>query len=307
MILRNYITLPLLLPSLSLLLATYPQCGNSANILIYGVIGSHSTRISMWPLMEALADKGHNVTYLAPFASSDDSEKTSKVKPFIPKKWLQVLGSWDQQMGFYEIRKNNMLPLMWYGLRHMGVLSCQSLYEDEEFLEWIKTSPKFDLVIAEGSANECAYGLVRLWNAKLAIYSTTTALPWMIDQYGFPDETSSVSDTILNYPLWEEMTFVQRFINAVCPLIFGLTWEYEYLPKLEEITRKGLGLGKEQSEQLPGFMDVGRSASLVYLTTHFSIDFPRSLPPHMVEIGGAMYTKKKELLPKVVQLKQEIC
>ncbi len=254
----------------------------------------------MLPLMEALAGKGHNVTYLSPFASSEDSTN-SNVKAFIPKKWLQVLGSWDQQMGFYDIRKNNMLPFMWYGLRHMGVLSCESLYEDQDFLDWIKISPKFDLVITEASANECAYGLVRLWNAKLAIYSTTTTLPWMMDQYGFPDESSSVSDTILNYPSWEEMTFVQRFINAVCPLIFTLTWEYEYLPKLEEITRKGLGLEKEKSEQLPGFMDVGRSASLVYLTTHFSIDFPRSLPPNVVEIGGAVKPKKKKPLPKVAQ------
>lgn len=181
MIFRNSIALPIL-PILVLFLTTRPQCGHSANILVYGIIGSHSTRITMMPLMEALADKGHNVTYLAPFASSEDSED-SKVKAFIPKKWLQVLGSWDKQMGFYDIRKNNMLPLMWYGLRHMGVLSCESLYEDEEFLEWIKTSPKFDLIVAEASANECAYDLVRLWNAKLAIYSATTTLPWMIDQY----------------------------------------------------------------------------------------------------------------------------
>lgn len=202
-------------------------------------------------------------------------------------------------MGFYDIRKNNLLPAMWYGLRHMGVLSCEALYSDPEFLEWIKTTPKFDLVIAEASANECAYGLVRLWNAKLAVYSVTTVVPWMADQYGLPEESSSISDTILNYAPWKEMTFLQRIVNALCPIVFALTWEYEYLPKLEQVTRKGLGLTAEENEQLPRFMDVARNVSLVLLTSHFSLDFPRSLPPHVIQIGGIAMTKKTKPSPKV--------
>lgn len=113
------------------------------------------------------------------------------------------------------------------------------------------------------------------------------------------DESSSISDLIFGFPSGEKMSFLQRFVNTLNPVLFTVTREWTYLPQLEEITRKGLGLTTAEHEQLPSFREVEKNTSLVLLTTHFSLDFPRSLPPYAIPVGGSVVTKQKKPIPKV--------
>lgn len=274
----------------------HSQCVQPKKILFYSAISTHSIRLSMWPIMEALADKGHNVTFLSPLENLDDPQQKSKVHYVTPKKWKKAMGSWESSGKYYDIRKQGAGPKGWLQIREIGVTACEHLYSDPEFIDWVWSS-QFDLVIVETLMNECAYGMIHLWKAKLIVYSTTTVCPPFHDAHGLPDETSSISELLFAFPPGDKMTFLQRFVNALNPIVFTLTRDYQYLPKLEEITRKGLHISEK--EELPSFREIEKNASLLMLTSHFSLDYPRSLPPYAVPVGGLVVTKKQKSIPTV--------
>ncbi|ODN03742.1 UDP-glucuronosyltransferase 1-8, partial [Orchesella cincta] len=284
---------------LQLLLCVVPffsviQGTQSANILVFNAVGTHSTRISMMPYMEALADKGHNVTFLSAFENNDPN-KHPKIIEYLPKKWKEAMGPWEEHIRFFDVRKNKKMINMWYGMKEAGLGSCTVLYSDPEFVEWVKSS-KFDLVVVESSFNECGYGLVHWFNAKSITYSTTTVFQSYYDAHGLPDESSSVSDLIFNFPPGNQMSFWERVVNAINPITYTLMRHYSYFPQLEEITKTALGL-----EEIPKFSEIEKNTSLILLTTHFSLEYPRSFSPNTFAIGGNVVSKTKKPLQKDMQ------
>lgn len=278
-------------------ISSHFQYAQSAEILFYGAVGTHSTRISMFPLMEALAEKGHNVTFLSAFENFEDPNKKSKITYYTPKKWAQEMGDWNDHLSIFEIRKTGQMTNMWLGFQDFGILACQSMYSDPEYINWVK-STKFDLVIMESFLNECVFGLVHLHKAKLIVYGTSTPFPWFMESYGLPDESSSIVDGTFTFKAFGDgMSFIERVKNAVMPIVYRHQRDWTYFPVLEQLTRDSLGLGKDE---LPGFREIEKNVNLVFLTSHFTIDMPRSLPPNVIPIGGNVVTKKIKPMPKVI-------
>ncbi len=149
----------------------YFQNVESAEILFYGSVGTHSMRISMLPLMEALAEKGHNVTYLHAFHNFEDPNKKSKINYYTPKKWSEEMKDWDDLLDIFEIRKTGGNSNMWLGFQDFGILACQAMYSDPEYVNWVKTS-KFDLVVMESVVNEC------LWTCTSSQSKTYRLCDW---------------------------------------------------------------------------------------------------------------------------------
>jgi len=286
---------------------SFPHATQSKNILVWGAVGSHSIRLSMTPFMEALVEKGHNVTFITAFEDMEvDPKKKSKINTYAPKKWKEAMGaSWEtEDVNYFDPRKTFYrygVPKVWYDVRGLGILSCECFYTDPEFLEWVKSSPKYDLVVVEMLVNECAFGLAHLWGSKVVIYSTTSVIPGFHDAHGIPDESSSVSDIFFGFPPGNEMSFVERFINAFHSIFFTLTKEYYFYPVIEEITRKGFKeLGIDEN-RVPSFSEVEKNVSLVLLTSHYSLDYPRSFPPNVIPIGGSVVSKTKKPMSKEME------
>lgn len=165
---------------------TEPQCVEAKNILVYGAVGSHSIRLSMWPMMEQLSNNGHNVTFLSALENFEDTKKKSKVTSYTPTKLKEAMSSWGEYFDFYAGRQNKYgVPFAWMQARVQGIISCEALYSDPDFVNFVETS-HFDLVIVEMLVNECAFGLARKWNSKLIMYSTTSVVPWFPDAHGLP-------------------------------------------------------------------------------------------------------------------------
>lgn len=265
-----------------------PVSVSSANILVYGILSSYSQRISLWSLLEALSDNGHDVTYMSAY---EIKEPHPRIKDYTPRLWKEKMGPWEEHLSFYDIRKNKRMVKMWFELPSMGLSACETLYSDPEFVSWLN-STHFNLVIMDGLMNECAYSMVHYWKAKLIVYSTTSTMSWYYDSHGLPDESSSVSDLMYDFPPGKKMSFLERFVNAMTPLVWKAVREYWYIPQLEEICRKGL-----QVKEIPPFIEIEKNASLVMITTHYTLDYPRSLPPNVVAVGGVAAAGSEQLKP----------
>lgn len=166
------------------------------------------------------------------------------------------------------------------------------MYSDDEFVNWVKDS-KVDLIFIDGLYNDCAYGMAAYWNAKLIHFQTSTNYPWIAETSGLADESNWIPDMVVHYSL--PMTFMQRVKNALSPLAWNLHRRWKYFPYLEQLTKDKL-----QITNLTPFEEIERGANLVFVNTHYSEEFARSLSPNVIAIGGIALKEKKSSLPKVI-------
>lgn len=164
------------------------------------------------------------------------------------------------------------------------------MYDDDEFINWVKDT-KVDLLFIDGLFNDCAYGMAHYWNAKTIIFQTSSAFPWS-DCFGLPDETSWIPDMALYYPV--PMSFTQRAKNALMPIAWKLYRRWTYFPYLERLTKEKLNI-----TELTPFEEIERNVGLVFLNTHYSEEFARSVPPNVISVGGIAWAAKRKPLPKV--------
>lgn len=170
-------------------------------------------------------------------------------------------------------------------------MACDVMYSDDEYLNWVKDS-KVDLVFIDALFNDCAYGMASHWKAKIILFQTSSAFPWFSEPFGVPDETNWIPDMALYYPV--PMTFTQRVKNALMPIAWDVYRRWRYFPYLEQLTKEKL-----QITNLPSFEDIEKNVNLVFLNTHYSEEFARSLSPNVIAIGGIAWKDKRKPLPKV--------
>ncbi|KAJ6643617.1 UDP-glucuronosyltransferase 1A7 [Pseudolycoriella hygida] len=218
-------------------------------------------RLPAWPLAKALADKGHNVTFISPYYEEGSDNK-------------EFLGNFL------------LLPIV----HTIGLTVCEKIYEDAEFVNFVKSS-KFDIVILHALMNDCGYGVAYYWGAKVILFDTTAPFDHFPEAHGTPDETSWIPSTLYAYPL--KMSFFQRIRNALLPIVLHYNRQTNFFPFLETITRNSLGI-----RDLPEFEELERNTSLVFTNSHYGEEFARSLPPNVIPIGGITYSEQRKPLPK---------
>lgn len=268
---------------------------NGANFLVYIGMGSYSHRIPLDPYVDALVERGHKVTFLSGFVAKKPNPKVTEFNPPKLLKWTEHLIE-GGELDVYQIRENNQCVQLWFMLPHLGLQACEQLYSDPVFLQWLR-DPKtnFDVVVMDSLANECAYGFAHYFKSKVIAFNTGQMYSWNPESnYGIPDESSSIPDGIMhNHP---KMGFYDRLITAVIPLVWKAYRELFHFPKLEEVTKQGLNLG-----EIPSFSEFERNTSLFLVNNHWALDYPRSLPPNVIPVGGLTYreeTKGRKPLPK---------
>ncbi|CAL8144007.1 unnamed protein product [Orchesella dallaii] len=275
---------------LGLLLASTVPITEGANILFFIGNGGASHRIAMTPFANGLAEEGHSITVLT--AEKPDGNDT-KINYYLPKEVVRHFTEMRNSGAFpdfYGMRSKGLMIATWLVVPSFGITVCEKLYEDPEYIAWLKSN-KFDLVIVDGLFNECGYGIAHLHNAKIIVFSVSSVLPWGIEPFGIPDESSSITDMMFHFP--SQMNFFQRLVTAVMPIIWQMYREYLYLPRLNRITKEGLGL-----DDFPSFAELERNVSLSLVNTHVAQEFPRSLPPNIVPVGGISWVEKRKPLPK---------
>ena len=267
---------------------TLLQSTSALNVLFFFPISTYSHRIPVWPLVEGLANKGHNVTFVSPYPPK---EPNPKITEFAPQEMVKFVVDNEEGPVAFNMRKNKEIDASWWVLPHWGTTLCEMFLSSTDTKEWLKSS-KFDLIVIDGLFNDCGLGLAHHFKARHMAYVTSTLFMWNYDAYGIPHEASWIPD--MQYHYSEEMTFTERFWTTVNGIMWALDREYSYFPKLGEILRKGLN-----SSDLPPLRDIERNVSLVLMNSHFSEEFPRALPPLVVPVGGMHIKESQKPLPKV--------
>lgn len=236
---------------------------------------NYSHKMSIWPLVMALTEKGHNVTFVS--SSLKQPKPNSKVKDITPS-FMSKVTEKIYKVDRFTARKEGREEIFSNYEAHSFHLCNLTLNsgEDEEFNSLIEKKDAFDLVVANSVYGECGFYIAHRVGKKYVTFDSSTILPGFYGTFGIPIESSWIPDFIsqVHYPLglWGRVQ------------VLFYTWiTYQNSDAFNERFKK-LYMTRFGSEDVPNLTDVYRNSSLVLVNSHYSSDFPRSLPPMFVHV-----------------------
>lgn len=150
-------------------------------ILFFWGMSGYSHRITIWPLIEKLANRGHQITFFSPYKSKTPVSHPN-ITEMTPAGLLKQTGM-DFDPAEVRLTKGMAgVDALWPQYLEGGIQVCQMLAEDKELLEWAKTAT-FDLVVINGLFNDCGYGFAWKLKAPTIVYGTSSLFPWWGEVY----------------------------------------------------------------------------------------------------------------------------
>ncbi|CAG7721437.1 unnamed protein product [Allacma fusca] len=164
---------------------------------------------------------------------------------------------------------------------------CEIMLKSSQFQSWVQIS-HFDLIVFDKSSmSDCAFALSYKWQSKVVSYSGIGCLiAWDSYSYGIPIESSWIPSFDVHYET-REMTFYERASTEISFLSWYYNYYNYYLPRIDRLVRDYLDV-----EGMPPIHDVITSEQLIFMNIHYSDQFPRSLPPFVIPVGGMHLTEQ---------------
>jgi len=262
-----------------------------ANILFYFGVATYSHRLIVWPLVEALAARGHKVSFLSPHANKDPP--LPHVTDLVPTELTQLFASaFEGDSDLIRDRSGNQRAIGKV-LATLQYETCKVLLQSPEWKDWIARS-QFDLVVMDALFSECGLGLAYKFKARVIYFKTSSISPPEFDMMGLPVESSWIPNIRSRFP--QNMNFLTRVENTMIPLVNHFHARWIVHPPLELLLRQEL-----ETPEMPSIGELQGNISLFLTNIHYSTDYARSLPPMFVPIAGIVtYATEKKPLTQVI-------
>jgi glucuronosyltransferase len=273
-----------------------PSSVEGANILFLFGGGNLSHKLSIWPFVTALAEKGHNVTFIS------SSEKRLAEHPGVLDLTPKPFKAYTD--GMYKVDRlqeristgGNPLDISSGFYDELSLVFCKIMFEaaktDPDFSN-IVGNGKFELVFLNVAFNECGFFIAHHFGAKYIEFSSTVPMPWFHGVYGIPMEVSWIPDLMARSS--PPMGIIGRMYNTY-RYIQGYSRREAFGERMKGLYRDFFG---DSAVPEASFEEMERNSSLVFLNSHHSIDFARSLPPMFISIGGMQCWSPVGELPQV--------
>ncbi|ODN03397.1 Ecdysteroid UDP-glucosyltransferase [Orchesella cincta] len=167
----------------------------SANILFFFAGGNVSHKTSVWPWVLALANKGHNVTFVSAHT------KALKSHPNIHDFGAQPLYELVKEV--YKVdRFKERDEGTWknFDYNTVATATCKAVADNKDtdpVLGPLFRDGAFDLVVVNAVFGECGYFVGHYFKAKTITYSPCSFITWFYDTYGILPEVGWLPDLIM--------------------------------------------------------------------------------------------------------------
>ncbi|XP_022189984.2 UDP-glycosyltransferase UGT5 isoform X1 [Nilaparvata lugens] len=261
---------------------------DAANILAIVPFKGRSHFIVIQPLLEGLAERGHNVTVVSTYPREDSIQNYHDID------LSDEMGPSElNRLAIDDINSKYRSPLK--GMHWIWELCesmCHIAYNSSKVQNLIKSQQKYDLLITEIFASDCYIPFAHKLRVPLVSISTFYPTPWLNPRISNPDNPSYITHYALPYT--DKMTFTQRLLNTLA-VVYGRVG-YHLLSDSASYDMGRTYFGSD----LPSISDISKETSLILVNNHHSISQVRPLVPNLIEIGG-IHLRPPRPLPKDLQ------
>lgn len=274
---------------IAFLLCLTVYSSDCANILVTFPVPMRSHNILGVELTKAMAARGHNITFITPFASKEKNVNITEIvveelsesklgKRFISHHQKPTHISFAVKRS-EVVKFNSTFVTMLKQIINMESISpSHILLENSKVQRLLYSNHSFDLVINDILISEALIVLGHHFKAPVIGVSTigTTELLNMISWNSQP--LAYVPSLFL--PFSDEMTFLHRTLNTIVSTAFNLLATFVIYPSHAALIR-------EKFPEAPPFLEMLHNVSLTLINADYSIlETPRPYLPNMIPIGG---------------------
>ena len=270
-------------------MGTSVRAGSSILVLSPITTPSHSNFFQ--PVIKALADKGHEVSYWNGLKPSKGlMENKSANLNLLYSAELGRINS-DHQIGFSD--RDSPYRLL-FDIPERTAVYCTTIYADPIFHQLLKLKNVYDLIIIEGTFNECLLPLVELLDVPFIYMVGIAPPPWLMDAIGstlafdhFPHPGSNYVD---------EMNIWQRLYNTLSGFVVVNFHRWFVMPVVDRTASKMLNFSQQMQ---PAKEIQSKYLSLLISNTHFCINYQLQTSAAEIQAGG-LHCGPPNPLPEVV-------
>ncbi|KAH8343684.1 hypothetical protein KR059_004433 [Drosophila kikkawai] len=257
----------------------------SSRILAVFPFPGRSQYIFAEQYLKELSRRGHNVTVINTFGS-DKTEPNFRV--IGAKKIHEIMAAFSNLAYDQTASQWTVLTMTTDFLN----LLTTSVLDEPAVKDLLESQEHFDLVIMETVQNEALFGLAQHFGA-LTMGISSYGTDRHIDELMGNISPLSYNPMLLSSRT-ERMVFEERLWNVWEAIVIWLHKRIVHLPTQRELYAKYFPSARKSLEEV---MD---SFSLVLLGQHFSLSYPRSYLPNMIEVGGLHLQQQRKVqdLPK---------
>ena len=115
---------------LGLILTTFLIIGgNGENILFFHPVSTYSHRISVWPLVQKLVAKGHQITFISPYPSK---VPLANVTDIVPEPMSSFVLKYIHSDLDISKKVDGTMALLQDNAPMAGGMTCEMLFQSEE-------------------------------------------------------------------------------------------------------------------------------------------------------------------------------
>ena len=254
-------------------------------IVVLYSMGSKSHFYAVKPIIEELAQHGHQLTVFTPFKGiTGNLENINEiVLPAVEQKLEATFSNVD----FFAMDKQTPKQIlsMMFDTIDLIVTACEELITHSEFRRIVQERD-VDLFIVDALGNEFNYPIIEQLGVSFVIHSSSAAMTTTLEAMGAPVDYASVPTIMSEFD--DRMTFFQRIMNIMSVEMLKPVRNYLIFSKLDAVLQR----------EYPGvrpILEVEGEASLYITNTHPATNWPRSLPPTILSIGALHVTQPKPL------------
>ncbi|XP_017001726.3 UDP-glycosyltransferase UGT5 isoform X1 [Drosophila takahashii] len=265
-------------------------CGDSLRILGLFPHPAMSHFKFFHPIMRGLAEAGHSVDVISPFA---DKEPPKGYKDYLlpPSTLTDTINLEDFERPYHYL----FHYIEFFVLYKMGKEDCNTTLHSQALSAILKHPPGYyDVILLEQFNNDCVMSVAHVLQAPVIGMSSCALMPWHYERFGAPLIPSYVSALFQGQS--QEMSFAGRLGNWITVHSLNLLYKIFTVPAANALIRQRFGPG------LPSTEDMVRNTSLMLVNQHFSLSGPKPLPPNIIEVGGVHISPPKPLPSDLQQI-----
>lgn len=271
-------------------LVLFCACVSSLKILAIFPYTGKSHHYVIDPLVNALAEKGHDVTVISHFPP-----KT----PNGTRKDIILTSEAGHSEDVIDLRDFEAIPKLLSMVQvvveseflyQFGKEICEVLLMNEEVLKLVKSGQKFDVALIEQFNSDCLLGIVHKLGIPSIGITSDILMPWHHDRLGASSNPAFVPCHNLGYGTKPD--FFEVITSwAVCSCM-KLGYYFRSTLPTQKIIAKYLG------DDVPSLDILTKGVSMIMTNAYFPLHGAFAQAPNIKEVGG-LYLKNNKTLPDV--------
>ncbi|KAH8374725.1 hypothetical protein KR200_004615, partial [Drosophila serrata] len=262
---------------------------DGARILIVAPFEGYSQCLLMTPYIQALVDRGHQLTVIHAFQHCQHSSIGNTT-------YIRITDNNNVYSEFEEILIQSLTANKWIEMNSMTRIMIKvslNVLHNSEVRQLVHSNTTFDLVVVEPSFTDLLFGLAAQFNAPLIGLSTCGA-DWNLNSL-VGQSSSMIVEPLMPLGARAVKNLWDRMYNWYYTTEEWLLMQLVFLPKLKQVHDHFFGHLERN------FLEIRHGFSLMLLNSHFSLFRARLSVPGMVEVAGLHIPKEDPKLPKDLQ------